>query len=171
MEQTYVFRRAEAGECDPILRIIEQGRRQIALTGSDQWQDGYPDRACILHDIESGAGHVLCTGGQIAAYGAVSFDGEPAYDRIEGRWLSDKPYVVLHRLAVADGMKHRGVAREFFLRVGALARLRGVGSFRVDTHEKNRYMLRLLESLGFTCCGLCRYGTGERRAYEKILLF
>ena len=172
MNETMLFRRAVVAECDRILQLIEQGRRQIALTGSDQWQDGYPDRESILGDIASEVGYVLTQEDVVVAYGAVVFDGEPSYDALEGEWLTEgKPYVVLHRLAVADEMKHRGIAREFFLRVGRLALDRGVEVFRVDTHEKNRYMLRLVDQLGFTYCGLCRYGSGERRAFERILPF
>ena len=78
------------------------------------------------------------------------FDGEPAYDAIDGQWLTDEPYVLVHRIAVADGERGRGVAAEFMRRTEALARERGVGSFRVDTNFDNRYMLRMLERLGPT---------------------
>lgn len=104
---------------------------------------------------------------KVIAYGAVAFDGEQAYDAIEGTWLTDGDYVVLHRLAVADEEKGRGRAREFMLRVEAAARRRGVGSFRVDTNFDNRYMLRLLARLGFVYCGKVRYRSGERLAFEK----
>ena len=63
--------------------------------------------------------------GNVIAYGAVVFDGEPAYDAIEGAWLTDGEYVVLHRMAVADGEKGRGVATEFMRRVEAMACGRG----------------------------------------------
>lgn len=42
---------------------------------------------------------------RVIAYAAVVYDGEPAYDAIEGRWLTAGPYVVVHRLAVADEAK------------------------------------------------------------------
>ena len=105
--------------------------------------------------------------GAVIAYGAVVFDGEPAYGAIDGAWLTGGDYVVLHRLAVADGEKGRGVAAEFMRRTEALARERGVGSFRVDTNFDNRYMLRMLERLGFAYCGKIVYGSGERLAFEK----
>ena len=89
------------------------------------------------------------------------FDGEPAYGAIDGAWLTGGDYVVLHRLAVADGEKGRGVAAEFMRRTEALARGRGVGSFRVDTNFDNRYMLR------FAYCGKIIYESGERLAFEK----
>ena len=65
---------------------------------------------------------------------------EKTFFQSEGAWLTGGDYVVLHRLAVADGEKGRGVAAEFMRRTEALARGRGVGSFRVDTNFDNRYM-------------------------------
>ena len=103
--------------------------------------------------------------GNVVAYGAVVFDGEPAYDAIEGAWLTDGDYVVLHRMAVADGEKGRGVATEFMRRVEAMACGRGTGSMRVDTNFDNRYMLRMLGRLGFVYCGKVRYRSGERLAF------
>ena len=44
---------------------------------------------------------------RVIAYAAVVYDGEPAYDAIEGRWLTAGPYVVVHRLAVADRYMQR----------------------------------------------------------------
>ena len=107
--------------------------------------------------------------GNVVAYGAVVFDGEPAYEAIEGAWLTDGDYVVLHRMAVADGEKGRGVATEFMRRVEAMACGRGTGSMRVDTNFDNRYMLRMLGRLGFVYCGKVRYRSGERLAFEKPL--
>lgn len=106
---------------------------------------------------------------RVIAYGAAIFDGEPAYGAIEGRWLTDEPYLVVHRLAVADGEKRRGVAGRFLDECAALARLRGCRSFRIDTNFDNRYMLRLLARQGFVRCGVIRYEGGERIAFERAL--
>lgn len=168
------FRRASAEDAARILEIIRQAQAQMRVAGSRQWQNGYPALGDIRCDIEKGYGYVLCQPGNAApegvvAYGAVVFDGEAAYDAIEGKWLTPEPYVVLHRLAVADGMKHRGVAGEYLRRVESLARGRGVEAFRVDTNFDNRYMLRLLEKTGFRYCGKIRYDSGERLAFEKRL--
>ena len=108
------FRPARPGEQERILEIIGQAQAQMRAAGSDQWQDGYPARADIDADIARGAGHVLCRAdGTIIAYGALFFDGEPSYATIRGAWTTAGDYVVLHRLAVADGEKCRGAATEF----------------------------------------------------------
>lgn len=170
MEQL-LFRPALAADAPRIMQIIRQAQAQMRALGSDQWQDGYPAPEDIAHDIAAGVGYVLAPdgGAEAVAYGAILFDGEPAYDAIEGRWLTEGPYAVLHRLAVADGHKRQGIAGEFMRRTERLARGRGAGSFRVDTHRDNGYMLRLIERHGFVRCGIVRYRSGERIAFEKIL--
>ena len=90
----------------------------MRAAGSSQWQDGYPAPGHISADIGRGCGYVLCRPGvrecrAIIAYGAVAFNGEPAYEALEGEWLTDGPYVVVHRMAVADGECGKGVAAEF----------------------------------------------------------
>lgn len=105
----------------------------------------------------------------VLAYAAVVFDGEPAYDVIEGAWIGEPPYVVVHRLVVADEVKGQGVATAFMRSVEEMARARGFSSFRIDTACDNRYMQRMLRTLGFTCCGRIQYRSGERLAYEKKL--
>lgn len=188
MNEDLKYRKAEPADAERIMEIIRQAQAQMRALGSRQWQDGYPARADIDNDIARGYGYVFeksgtaeepaaagtpqkCDKGRASgtaiAYGAVVFDGEPAYGATDGAWLTGGDYVVLHRLAVADGEKGRGVAAEFMRRTEALARERGVGSFRVDTNFDNRYMLRMLERLGFAYCGKIVYGSGERLAFEK----
>lgn len=175
-----IFRPAAPGDLERICTIIRQAQAQMRSLGSLQWQDGYPAAGDIARDTARGAGVVAClasddsesglAAGDVAAYAAVIFDGEPAYGALSGRWIGgDIPYVVVHRLAVADGMKRRGVARRFMLHVESMCRGRGVGSFRVDTNYDNRYMLRLFAGLGFERCGTVTYRSGERIAFEKLL--
>ena len=171
--ETLIFRHAAPEDVERILQIIAQAQRQMREAGSQQWQNGYPAREHIDADLRHGYGYVLqrpdIVGAQaVIAYGAVVFDGEKAYDALyEGAWLGEGSYVVLHRLAVADGEKEHGVAGEFFHRTVRLARKRGVASFRVDTNFDNHRMLHILPREGFTYCGKVRYESGERLAFEK----
>lgn len=130
-DEPLLFRPAVPADASRIQTIIRQAQAQMRAAGSLQWQNGYPGPEHIAADLFRGYGRVLCrpssTGdAEVVAYGAVSFDGEPAYDAIEGEWSSDEAYVVLHRLAVADEMKRQGVATTFFHRTEELARPRGM---------------------------------------------
>jgi len=166
----YLFRKAKQPDAERIWQIIMQAKEQMRRMNSRQWQDGYPAVENIANDIENGYGYVLCQEDRVIAYGAVIFDGEPTYNNIQGKWLTDLPYVVLHRLAVADEMKNRGVATAFMQKVMELAKQKGIGSFRIDTNFDNLYMHKMLYALDFTYCGeIFTARNQQRNAYEKVL--
>ncbi len=141
------FRPATPDDALRIAEIIAAARERMRLRGSLQWQGAYPAPEDIARDIAAGDEYVLEEGGGVLAYGAVVFRGEPAYASIDGAWLNDNPYVVVHRLAVA----------------------RGVCDFRVDTNFDNLQMQKILSRLGFTLCGEIMYGGDKRLAYQKML--
>lgn len=165
----YFFRKAKQVDAERIWQIILQAKEQMRRMNSRQWQDGYPAIENITSDIEKGYGYVLCEDSDVIAYGAVIFDGEPAYGNIQGKWLTDLPYLVVHRLAVADEVKKQGVATFLMQKIQELGQQKGTGSFRVDTNFDNLYMQKILFALGFTYCGEIYYDKNPRRAYEKII--
>lgn len=169
MNEELIFRSAVEADADRIWQIIRQAKEQMWRLGSQQWQDGYPTPETIARDIALGCGYVLCKQECVIAYGAVIFDGEPAYEAIEGKWMDDEPYVVVHRLAVADEMKQQGIATLYMERVEEFSLRKGVNRFRVDTNFDNYYMHKMLERLGFAYCGEIEYNRGSRMAYEKKL--
>ncbi|MCL2650679.1 MAG: GNAT family N-acetyltransferase [Candidatus Azobacteroides sp.] len=169
MNETIIFRKAVPADIERIWQIILQAKERMRLRGALQWQDGYPAIENITGDIEKGYGYVLCYDNCVIAYAAVVFDGEQAYNSIAGNWLSDQPYVVVHRLAIAEEMTQHGIASLFMGKVEELSRRNGVFSFRVDTNFDNQYMLKILKKSGFTYCGEVFYDSGARMAYEKIL--
>ncbi|MEG1622449.1 MAG: GNAT family N-acetyltransferase [Alistipes sp.] len=164
-----IFRQATHTDTARILEIIQQAQAQMHALGSSQWQNGYPAPANIEADLVAGCGFVLADEHAVQAYGAAVFGEEPAYLEIEGRWLSENPYVVVHRLAVADGAKGHGVATEFMRQVEAMSHTKGIHSFRIDTNFDNRYMLQMITTLGFTHCGTVYYNQSPRLAFEKLL--
>ena len=107
--------------------------------------------------------------GQIVAYGAVVFTGESSYNDIQGKWLTEQPYVVLHRLAVSECDKGHGIGQRFMEEVERMSVAKGVFSFKVDTNHDNERMLRVLEKTGFTYCGNIFFQGDYRMAYEKLL--
>lgn len=170
MDEELLFRKAAEADAQRIWQIIGQAKEQMRRLGSKQWQDGYPMLGTIKEDIALGNGYVLCEDGGVIAYGAIIFTGEPAYDDIVGNWMDDAPYVVVHRLAVADEAKQRGIATYFMQRAEELSCRSGVFRFRVDTNFDNTYMHQMLTRLGFAYCGEVRYRKGMREAFEKRLV-
>lgn len=169
MEHTYNLRVACEVDMIRIWEIIQQAKAQMCREKRKQWDDSYPTIEHIAADLSKGYAYVLCSSDIVIAYAAVVFDGEPTYQSIKGKWLSDFSYVVVHRLAVADEMKHKGIATIFMQETEKLSAERGVRSFKVDTNFDNLGMQKVLGKCGFTYCGDIFFQGDSRRAYEKIL--
>ena len=154
---------ATEADLQAVIELVAQGRAALARQGVDQWQDGYPSPETIRRDLLRGDGAA-------AAYAAFVFDGEPAYDRIEeGSWAAEGPYVAVHRLVVGERFVRRGVAAALLREAAREALVRGIRSFRIDTHPDNGPMRALLVREGFACRGKVRY-EAVRLAYEKPIL-
>ena len=166
---------ATEADLQAVIELVAQGRAALARQGVDQWQDGYPAPGHISADIGRrdllrGDGRIVRIDGAAAAYAAFVFDGEPAYDRIEeGSWAAEGPYVAVHRLVVGERFVRRGVAAALLREAAREALVRGIRSFRIDTHPDNGLMRALLVREGFACRGKVRY-EAVRLAYEKPIL-
>jgi len=146
-------------------------------SGVDQWQNNYPNEESLKQDIKDGYSYVLLgdatfdAQNTIMATVAVSFDLETDYDTIhDGAWLTSGDYVTLHRIAVLNRYKGRGVFAILIKNIGLMCKLKGIHSMRIDTHEDNKAMQRALEKSGFVYCGIIFLKDGAKRlAYEKTM--
>lgn len=165
------IRRSRYDDIEAIMGIIADAQLLLRNRGVDQWQDGYPTEEVIAGDIRNGYSHVLDDGGKICATAAISFDGEPTYATIRnGRWPDDKPYAVIHRLAVSGDRLGMGYAERMIEFAEESCLTRGTCRIRVDTHSDNIPMQRLLEKSGFVPCGEITLASGApRKAFIKIL--
>ena len=173
----YILRKSKLDDVPEMVRIAEAGRNRLKRLGIDQWQKGaYPAEKDFVSDIEKGIGYVLTDDDKPIAICAVSFDGDKAYDIIDGAWLTpDKAYyAVVHRGAVAPEYQGKGVAVKLLEEIFLLAREMGCISVRLDTHEENGTMRGVFERAGFSYCGVVHLYGGDcdgdpRVAYERIL--
>ncbi len=164
-----LFRRARTGDIERMMELVAQARAFLRQAGVDQWQGEYPARSDIEADIAAQTAYVAEEEGAVIAMVAVPFDGEAAYRSIRGAWSTEPPYATIHRMAVDDACKGRGVASFLFQSIDALCLQKGVRSIRSDTDANNGIMNRLLEKNGFTRCGVIDYDGDDRTAYEKAL--
>ncbi|NLM75522.1 MAG: GNAT family N-acetyltransferase [Clostridiaceae bacterium] len=166
------FRRAVEADINRIMEIIEQAKFSLKAKGIDQWQNGYPNPDIIRSDIENNYGYVLVNDKKIIATVAVSFEGEKTYEKIyNGNWTADVEYAVVHRLAVDNEYKGRGIASVLLSNIEKLCLNNGIYSIRVDTHEDNIPMQSLLKKNNFIYCGIIYLEDKSKRlAYEKVLI-
>ena len=151
------------------MNMINVAKQHLKEQGIDQWQNGYPDEACIHNDIINKRGYFLSDKNQELGYLCIDFDGEPAYEKLDGKWLSDGKYVVVHRLALSEKARGKNISSIVFQLVEELALEKGITAFRVDTDADNQKMQHILKKNGFTFCGTIWFDNSEKIAFEKIL--
>ena len=165
------IRLAEKKDIDRIMQIISDARESIGRLGIDQWQYGYPTRDIVKEDVMLERSFVVVEDGEIRATFALMLHGEPTYKKIYcGAWLSDGEYLALHRIAIESAHKGKGIAEAIIRFIGDFAGENGYSSVRVDTHDGNIPMRKMLEKNGFEYCGTIRLLDGQERvAYEKLV--
>ncbi|MNR28649.1 Acetyltransferase (GNAT) family protein [compost metagenome] len=112
---------------------------------------------------------MLTDNDQIIAYAAIIFDVEPAYNDIQGKWLTNNDYVVVHRVATSNEAIGKGIATQLFKLIEDLALDSKVYSIKVDTNFDNIPMLKILDKLNYTYCGEVFFRGSARKAFEKVL--
>ncbi|MGU8648084.1 GNAT family N-acetyltransferase [Clostridium perfringens] len=165
------FRQANISDLDQIVEIIELSKKYLKETKVDQWQDGYPAKEDLRRDIESGNSYVLTNKDEIVATTVISLDGESTYNSIfNGEWITNEEYIVMHRVAVHDKYKGKGIFKELIKEAESLALNKGISSIKIDTHRDNISMQRAVVKNNFKRCGIIYLEDGsERIAFEKVL--
>ncbi len=157
------IRHATRRDLSRLVEIYASAREYMRETGNpNQWKSHYPPRELTEEDIATGRLYVCTEGEEILGVFVYLPGPDPTYAVIEeGGWLNDRPYGVMHRVAVA---KHGcGVARFCFDFCYAHCR-----NLRIDTHAENRPMQSALRKAGFVRCGIIHLLNGEPRvAFQK----
>lgn len=158
------IRNAQTEDIQIIMNIYEEGRKYMRENGNlFQWNNGYPSKEQILSDINNGILFVVCDeSDEIVCVFAFIEGPDITYEKIyEGKWPNNKPYYVIHRIAVS---RHRkGIASFVYDEC-----MKKHPVIRIDTHKDNIPMQNSLKKNGFKYCGIIHLLNGdERLAYQK----
>lgn len=160
----FMIRQAVIEDIPRLMEIFTKARDIMRTSGNlHQWNDNYPSKEIVMKDIDDGNCFVLCEeeDGNVIATMAFIKGPDPTYAQIfNGTWVSDRPYYVIHRIAVAEP-GHNAAMKLFdwgFQRTG---------SIRIDTHKDNVIMHHVLSKYGFRHCGMIHLANGSpREAYQ-----
>ena len=168
-DKGFRIRPATAADLPALRPVFEAAKGIMRADGNaEQWSaPGFPPDDLLLRDIAREGGFVVESvipseaKESIVAYFALLPSPEPTYDVIDGDWLTDGPYGVIHRMASYPEV--HGI----FSTIIDYAASR-YEHLRIDTHRDNRIMQHLIEKYGFTYCGIIWLKDGtERLAYER----
>jgi len=151
-----------------VMEIYAYAQAYMIENGNpNQWWTVHPPQALIEEDIRAGLSYVVTddnpgNANEVIAVFYFNVEEEPTYSKIDGTWLNDCPYGVVHR--IAKGARGKGVGA--FVLNWCIAQHPNI---RIDTHRDNAAMLRLLEKLGYTRCGIIWLDDlgDERIAFQK----
>lgn len=164
-----MIRRADKKDLIEILKIKDEAVDLLKEKGVDQWQDGYPNEEVFLSDIENENLYVYDDKGIIKGFSAFIIGRDEAFESLEGSWKSET-YLAIHRIAIGKDYRRQGIASDLFDYARGLARDYNLESVRIDTHEDNKSMQRLIEKMSYEHRGIISKGTRmERRAYELLI--
>ena len=165
--------RAQKKDLVSIMSIINDAQELLAGQNIDQWQNGYPNTAIVLKDIQNNESFILKSeSGACLATAMFSTKNEPTYSKIEGRWMNPKQtiYGVIHRMAVAKNYRGKKLAKFFFNQCEQKLSEKKIPSMRIDTHKDNFGMQKLLKTMGYSYCGVIYLENGDKRlAFEKLI--
>ena len=152
-----------------IMSIIDEAKKFLKNNKVDQWQNGYPNKEVILNDINKNESYVIENNGEVIGTTALSFAGEKNYDKIyEGKWISNGPYAVIHRIAVSKVKGLKNIGTEILKKSEELCIANGINNIKIDTHEDNIPMQKLLLKNNYKYCGVIYLEDGSKRiAFEK----
>ena len=164
-----IIRKSSKEDIKDIMKIINKAKEFLKENGVDQWQDGYPNSETIETDILNNNSYVVLKDNNIVATLAISFDGEKTYNVIyDGNWLSHGKYAVIHRIAIDNEYKGTGIASYILQKVCDICLDNNIHSIKIDTHEENIPMQKLLNKNDFKYCGVIYLEDNSKRiAFEK----
>ena len=164
-EVEMLIRKANYDDLPQILEIYDSARRFMYDAGNpNQWGKTNPPRERTETDLREENLYVLEMDADIFAVFYYKFADDPTYKIIyNGEWLNEKPYGVIHRIAVSDKGRGKGIAGICFDYAFSKCK-----NLKIDTHKDNIPMQRALAKHGFKECGIIHLANGDERiAFQK----
>ncbi|XJS10250.1 hypothetical protein ACF3NG_08945 [Aerococcaceae bacterium WGS1372] len=170
------IRKTTLQDIPSVIAILDYGRQVIRESGNTvQWQGNYPGVKDIEKDIKNDSSYVVVVDdsddenqtdqkdlkeGSIVGTFCIQEVEELTYREIKGQWLNDDDYVTIHR--IASNQKLKGIGQFCMNYVKD-----NYSNIKIDTHESNHAMIKLIEKSGFIYCGEIIVTDGTpRNAYQ-----
>ena len=156
-------------DVEAILAIVQQTVAEMKTYNNEQWDEAYPNRARFMTDVANKTIHVAKDGDSVMGFIVLDNDELEEYDQIQ--WRSAQPCLVVHRLAIDQAYRQRGVASALETFVCQVAQDTGIHYLKVDTHSTNQPMQKFLERQGYSKLGAVNALGKEQPfyCYDKFL--
>ena len=106
-----IIKHANKTDLIDIMVIIENAKIYMKENKINQWSENYPNEDVFLADLKENRLYVAEIKGKVVGMAVLVLDGDADYKNIDGKWLSDGKYGVIHRIAVNPDYKSQNVAK------------------------------------------------------------
>ena len=106
-----IKRIAKENDIAEIMEIVENAKIYMKENKINQWSENYPNEDVFLADLKENRLYVAEIKGKVVRMAVLVLDGDADYKNIDGKWLSDGKYGVIHRIAVNPDYKSQNVAK------------------------------------------------------------
>ena len=139
------LKKLQLSDLSKVESLYSACRIALAERGLDQWQDGYPNRDVIKHDLTR---NCLWGDSLLSCVVVLNKDQDPQHNSIS--WsASDEESLFVHRVAVHPNNWGKGMGRLLMLEVESLAKLQNANCIRLDTYSLNDANMKFYKKLGY----------------------
>lgn len=159
------IRKANYKDLEEIRLIYQSARKFMSDNGNpNQWGNNNPPLSRTEEDLRENNLYVVEDDIDILAVFFYKYGDDPTYKIIyQGNWLNNSPYGIIHRIAVSDKARGKGIAGICFDFAYSQCK-----NLKIDTHKDNIPMQRALAKHGFKQCGIIHLINGDERiAFHK----
>jgi len=163
-----LIRPATIKDIPQIMQLIAEVVPAMNAAGNFQWDGNYPNAEVFENDINLKQLWVAELEESIAGIAAITTDQEPEYANVG--WDITEMAIVVHRLAVGEMSRGKGVAVALLIQAEKEAISHNIKILRIDTNTENQATQKLFPKLGYRFAG--EIGLGFRPGlrfycYEK----
>ncbi len=145
------------------------GKKALADSDVDQWQNAYLTADLVMQDIEKGDSYIVTLNGEMVGTFVFSAEADEAYDR-SGVYSTVDMYYSLHRVAVCPKFKGLGIGGIIVKFCIESCKTLGANALFCDTHADNSSMRKMLTKNGFEEIGPISLMNGDPRIGYELLL-
>lgn len=146
-----MIRKAELSDISTIMKIVKSTIKVMHEENNPQWDELYPTEEIFKNDIKVGELFVYTDEGKVQGFICISPEKESEYTM--GSWRESKTALVIHRCAVATGVRGKGIASQFLELAENLAIHKKYNYVKSDTYITNKKMNDFFLKKGYTFCG------------------
>ena len=92
------IQKATSADLKKVLDVYNNAREFMRThNNGDQWGESYPPGELVERTLDKT--YLCMEGDQLACVFYYAVENEECYSNIEGKWLNESPYAVVHRIA------------------------------------------------------------------------